>query len=633
MRPVLILLTSIFVAVTLQASGLEYLNSLRQKAGLMPLHAQSNLDDAAQNHSDYMQLNGTTGHDEKSGNPGFTGAWPQERTVYAGYASRVVGENVSSGQESEKESIDDLFSAIYHRFGFLTLVFDEVGIGVSDDGSRYTYDLGSSAISDLCVNGVYSGGFYVYDICADRSKKIDKDRFLETYDSFKADAPEIVYWPPFDGEDIPPVFYEEHPDPLPSHSVTGYPVSVEFNDAKFTEPPKIESFTLEDETGNQLEAIILMERSNDPNGEFTGYQFAFFPKKRLEWGTLYYAEIVYSYKGSTAAKRWRFTTRSLQGKAERFYRIEQNGEISLDVLSGTTYAIYAVPKNTNDRLGGVRYRTTAETSFEYIDHNTFLVTLKGRTGDSARFTFVNGVSIILTVSDTDTATDPAHAVSLPQDTVETPEETGGDATQSEEESDRESADREATPDTNEDSLTPSEESADEGETNGTDSSADPNDGKEREQPSASNSQESGDGTDEGESEAVLSARIRVEEGTTGVYRDVEATKYGITDHDKNLYAQITDNGDLEYHVENSRKATTVRIEIPDSEVRIDHNSVATLILTDESDAEVTVNPDGSVEIRVGGTLRPKTVLPFGAQVEIMDGKIRSTFTMPEKLRF
>ena len=601
MRPVLILLTSLFIAAALHASGLEYLNTLRQKAGLMPFSRQSNLDNAAQNHSDYLQANNTSGHYENSGDPGYTGYGPSDRAVYARYPSRVVGENVSTGPKSDEESIDGLFSAIYHRFGFLSLQYDEVGIGVSENARAYTYDMGNSAVRDLCLGDSYTGrDSYFQGVCADETKKIDAEAFLDAMNGLKADAPELVIWPNADGEDIPPVFYEEHPDPLPQHGVTGYPISVEFNDEKFSEPPVLESFTLEDASGNLLRRITLMDVDNDPNEKFSGYRFALFPEKRLEWGSLYFAELVYTYDGATMSERWCFATRSLRNRADRFYRVENQNDASFDVLSGKSYAVYVVPKDTNDHLGGVRYSYTAQTTFDFIDSNTFRITLDGTVGDSARLTFSNGQAITFTVSDTDTAEPPSHALCLPE--REDVSDTNRTDSQGEERAQEDTGGEE----NNQSAANDEEQNGSEGTENK--DAAEQNTQREGTADTESGESENGtpddaaDNQKENGSETVSkngpSARISVEEGTDGRYKPIDADRYGFSENGNDLYAQILEDGRLEYRVRNDEGETVVTVDTPGAEVKIDHRNIATVVPAGENGVEITVRPDGRVAVKV-----------------------------------
>ncbi len=393
-------------------SALEYLNRLRNQAGLPDFVTQTNLRQAAVNHSEYMRLNdGYEGHTETSGNEGFTGEHPFTRALYAGYPSLFVTENISTGDQDVFESIDGLFAAIYHRFGFLSLQHDEIGIGVSHnaDNYYYTYDMGNSKLRALCSDpSSYAGhGYYIYKVCADREKRIDADRYRKAENYIKTAAPSLVVWPPKGGRDIPPVFYEESPDPLPNDSVVGYPVSVQFNTMKFPSPPNVESFSLSDSHGRNVEILELMNHTNDPNGDFGKYDYALFPRKRLAWGRAYSVELVYSTDGAEHTEKWCFQTRALD-KSMRFYRIENDKEKSLSVVAGKRYAIYVIPNDTNDILGGVRYsyNTTQQPEFAYIDRNTFSVRLNGPEGSYAKFQFENGQEVTVTISESDSAKAP-----------------------------------------------------------------------------------------------------------------------------------------------------------------------------------------------------------------------------------
>ena len=400
------LLIIITVSQVQANDALDYLNGLRTKAGLPKFSEQSNLNTAAQNHSDYMQINNVAGHYEDSSKSGYTGYSPMDRALDSSYSSRVVSENLSAGVETDTESIDGLFSAIYHRFGFLNLSFDEIGIGKSHNGDTYfyTYDMGNTGVNLLCQETAASSGYK--NVCSDAEKIVDRADFENALSSHKESAPELIIWPAVNSDNIPPVFYEESPDPLPNDSVTGYPISVEFNDGKFDTPPTVSSFTLVNVvTNSAVDNIVVMNENNDPHDDFTAYQFALFPEKRLEWGSQYRAKIIYTYDGVEKTKIWSFSTRSLQSKADKFYRIENNADISLNVISGSHYAIYVVPNNTNDSLGNASYSYTSNTpTFSYIDSNTVAITLTGTNGEYAAFTFGNGQKIKLTIASSDNAT-------------------------------------------------------------------------------------------------------------------------------------------------------------------------------------------------------------------------------------
>lgn len=693
MRLFRILFTTIFLAAILQASGLEYLNALRHQAGLSPFTPQANLDDAAKNHSTYLQLNDTHGHYETSGKQGFTGVEPWERVVYAQYPSRYVGENVSVGTETLKQSVDGLFAAIYHRFGFLSLVYDEIGIGISDDMRHYTYNMGNSKIRELCLGDNYSGGAYYNGMCADTNKKIDSDLVMEVFDGQKAGAPDIIIWPPADGSDIPPVFYEENPDPLPAHSVTGYPVSVEFNDGTFDETPELETFRLEDASGSVLEQLVLMDAHNDPNDHFSSYQFALFPEKRLEWGSIYYVELVYDYEGARNTRRWCFATRSLKTIADRVYRLENDTDATLHVVSGIRYAVYVVPRDTNDVSNGVQYSTSAEVSFDYIDQNTFLVTLHGEEGKTADFSLSNGQKIRFVISEADTASAPKEEVCAPADDYDgdgldddtdmdddndgisdsdelehgldpknpddaledsdgdgisnkdeiaagsdlsDPNDPGIDET-SDENGTEPSDDKEAKNDVGDvsdvsDENVTKEDTDNHSDTSGEaerpseaheDTATDDDAGKEEVQPP----------TQTPDVEKTPSTVIRLEEGTTGTYRTIEASQIGFSEDGSELHAEIVQDGGLEYHVKSAARETVVVIVDSGSETNIDHDNIATIRPSPDRDVAIEVRPDGRVTVTLSGNNVPETPMPTGTQVKVEGAKIRSTVPLPDRLTF
>ena len=415
----IVLFLSLSSAFLYAGIELDYLNSLRTKTGLPPFSSQANLKASSQNHSAYMQTNNISGHGEDSTKSGYTGGSPYDRVVYAGYFSRSVGENVSYGSSATyTSSIDGLFSAIYHRFGFLGLIYDEIGIGVSNNTQFYTYDLGNHRLNQLCQNPSYTGSDIAYfNVCVDTEKKIKGSDFTSASDTIQNASPALIVWPAVNSRDVPPVFYEESPDPLPEDSVTGYPVSVQFNEGKFTSAPTVTSFTLDDASGQPLNTLITMDSANDPNRHFSIYEFALFPEKRLEWGSQYSAEIIYTDNGVEKTKRWSFVTRSLQSKADKFYRIENNTDISLNVISGQTYAFYVVPHDTNDNLGGLSYNYTSNApSFSYIDSNTFTIAISGSVGQYAQYTFNNGQKLKTIIATSDSATVPKNEILSPLDT-------------------------------------------------------------------------------------------------------------------------------------------------------------------------------------------------------------------------
>ncbi|WP_353661648.1 CAP domain-containing protein [Hydrogenimonas sp. SS33] len=574
-------------ALLLQASELDYLNTIRKDAGLAPFKSEAHLQQAAQNHSAYMKINQTSGHHETSGKEGYTGKAPWDRAVYAGYPSTYIAENVSSGQKSPTSSIDSLMGAIYHRFGFLSFHFDEIGIGFEE--RYYTYDMGNSAVAALCAGNEEVTGDYYTGVCADPDKRVDADRFMEALERPGRSAPRTILWPAPDTAGIPPAFFEESPDPLPDASVTGYPVSVEFNEVLFSEPPEILHFSLEKGDGAEVTPYLLMKEDNDPNHKFSGYQFALFPRHRLEWGTAYFADLLYRYDGSDIGKRWCFTTRSLADDAQKVYRIEHDRSVSLNVVSGVSYAVYVVPEDLNDTLGGVGYSYNCEKpDFRYIDENTFLVTLNGSAGRHADFTFANGQKVEMVIAREDSARPPAKG--------KCPDIANGGGTSP-------------------------------GEGNGsTQNGTGTGEGTEDASP-----QESGDANRTAPPEGTNGSRISRQsapgqpyepldeaEGFSAAQRDGAVLNVGI-DTDKRLHCRYSDSG------------TTTEILLADGTARIGYDDRVEINLPDRPDLEILLLPDGSATVTKPGALLPAGKLPPGCRIEVENGHMRIRLPLNETI--
>ena len=219
----------------------SHLNSIREEMNLNTLLQDDLLNIAAQGHADYLVANNESSHYQVAGQTKFTGERPVDRTLDANYLSTHVSENVSTQTYSAQSSIDGLFSAIYHRFGFLSLSIDEIGVGTTQEkaktsNSAFVYVMANSAIKRLCHDRSFKGsGKYYYKICKDETHRVSEKAFIKAQNDNKRHNPKIVVYP-YDGQtEVPPVFYDESPDPLPNHDVSGFPVSVEFNDYYFKE--------------------------------------------------------------------------------------------------------------------------------------------------------------------------------------------------------------------------------------------------------------------------------------------------------------------------------------------------------------------------------------------------------------
>jgi len=294
----LLLATEMALAGVFEPQSLDqayaYLNQLRASAGLTEFSQKNQLEIAAFNHANYLADNFMTGHYEAQGTIGFTGVFPKDRTINAGYRSLSVSENVSTGNTNSIDSIDRLMSAIYHRLGFLDFVHNEICIGIAkvsledpNSYSAYTYNMGNAEYNALCEDSAFSGsGHYYFNVC-EPNININANTYQNVKVKAMGNNPNIVVWPVNGDHNVPPVFFEESPDPLPDYSISGYPISIQFNPLLFTKV-NISTFKLYQEQDNsEVQPTRLLSQSTDPNGKLSTLQYALFPLKRLEWNRAY----------------------------------------------------------------------------------------------------------------------------------------------------------------------------------------------------------------------------------------------------------------------------------------------------------------------------------------------------------
>ncbi len=350
----------------------SYLNSIRKKMNMLTLSHNESLKDAAKAHAYYLVSNNENTHEEIVGHKNFVATKPVERAFKMGYNSGQVSENLSTSNNNAHQSVDGLFSAIYHRFGFLSMGIDEVGVGVAQDeynsgNSAFVYVMGNSDINRLCAGKSYTGSGVYWKSCKNPSQRIREEDFIEAMNYGKQNNPNLVLYP-YDGQkEIPPAFYSEIPDPLPSYDVSGFPISVEFNDFYYKKVTLL-SFSLYDFRGDAVESY-LMDKANDPHQRFTEYQFAIFPLKRLEYNTRYRAEIVYRIKDEIKKHVWYFHTKYI---TEKFYIVEKLYD-NLSIIPKKSYVIYFRPVDAHDVMTDIEFPQDVDVQF--LDNNTIKLTL------------------------------------------------------------------------------------------------------------------------------------------------------------------------------------------------------------------------------------------------------------------
>ena len=350
----------------------SYLNSIRRKMNMLTLSTNESLKDAARAHAYYLVSNNETTHEEIAGHKNFLAVKPVERAFKMGYNSGKISENLSTNNHNAHQSVDGLFSAIYHRFGFLSTSVDEVGVGASQDeynsdNSAFVYVMGNSDINRLCTGKSYTGTEGYRKSCKDKSHRIRGKDYEEAMNYGKQNNPDLILYPCDGQRGVPPAFYSEVPDPLPSHDVSGFPVSIEFNDFYYKKVTLL-SFSLYDFDGNAIKSH-LMDKANDPHQCFTEHQFAIFPFNRLEYNTRYRAEVLYRIKDEVKKHSWFFHTKYI---TEKYHVVEKLYD-NLMIVPKKAYVIYFRPVDAHDLLTDIEF--PQEVDVQFMDNNTIKLTL------------------------------------------------------------------------------------------------------------------------------------------------------------------------------------------------------------------------------------------------------------------
>lgn len=353
------------------SEAFAYLNALRQHSGLVGLKSNDLLQKAAANHARYLIRNQNGGHYEHPDMAGFTGVTPSDRVLHAGYASKAVMENVSVNTGTAKESIDTLFAAIYHRFVFLNFDKDEIGIGYASKKAKkgffssYVYDLGSTAANALCKTShpMQNSVYYLQNICKNTSLAVPQSLYEQKENEIRRKNNDIVIYPYANQRNIPPVFFDESPDPLPEYKVSGFPISVQFNPAVYRQV-KLKRFQLFDAGGQEVRRKKILTHQNDIQRRFTSLQFALMPLQRLEYGRTYRVEFEALCDGKNVKRSWRFSTLIPEGK---LYKITKK-QTTLKIKKGEKIIFYFEPKHPKDLLECVSYTTGV--NMGCIDQNT-----------------------------------------------------------------------------------------------------------------------------------------------------------------------------------------------------------------------------------------------------------------------
>lgn len=337
-------------------NALNYLNALRIGAGLIPFRSHPQLNQASRSHADYLTNHLTFGHREDKQHADFTGEFASARVQYAGYATPQVIENVSTHNLSYKESINGLFAAIYHRIAFLDIRSDAIGIGISQHQNEkrqtaFVYNMSSEGLENLYKN----------------NQTISSEKIQKALNANKQLNKDVIIYPFNQQKEVPPAFFDELPDPLPNHRVSGFPISLSFN-SFYHKEAKLLKFQLFNNEGVEITDTLKFDHKTDPNKRLEKLDFVLFPLKRLQWNRQYHVKFLAIVDKEIVSKEWSFTTQKFNIP---FYTVN-NDQGLFKMRTAESCIFYFPPRSEVDLLQDIAYPSNVD--IEFIDKNTIKLT-------------------------------------------------------------------------------------------------------------------------------------------------------------------------------------------------------------------------------------------------------------------
>ena len=290
---------STFVAADPRLAMFKTLNLLRIGGGFGALEQSKELDQAATSHANYFLanyfVNGEVvpaagipqsdgvllAHTELSGTPGFTGSRPIDRVTQAGYTSiksnEVIGFSVGQAPGVEPDvnvCLTSLVNKVFHRAALLDTTMLNVGFGVS-------------------ANSINPNGYKTKVCVINFASKVAPSALPTDWTG--------VY--PFEGSTSAPlVMGGEVPDPVPSVSIKGGPISIQ---SVYPYKLNVGSFNVRDANGQALASTIL---SSTQSPYLRSNEAYLVPTGALKPSTTYQVSFTGTSNSLAINKNWSFTT-------------------------------------------------------------------------------------------------------------------------------------------------------------------------------------------------------------------------------------------------------------------------------------------------------------------------------------
>ena len=237
-------------------------NALRAAIGAPAVRPDDRVTAAAQHHAEYLARAGTIGHEESTGNPGFTGVTVRDRLAAQGYTDATASE-VAASSDSGTEDVRFLWDLPYHRLGLMHPHAVVAGWGHAEIGGHTA-----------------TVGVLVFD--------------------FAAGAPDRVRSPAAGQRVSGSWAGDESPDALPAGAArpVGYPVMVVYSSARTVD---LKSAKLTDAKGREVAFSVV------PQIYERDYA-AIVPTAPLAGGARYRVRLELSVAGTDVAEEWEFET-------------------------------------------------------------------------------------------------------------------------------------------------------------------------------------------------------------------------------------------------------------------------------------------------------------------------------------
>lgn len=269
--------------------------------------------------------------------------------------------------------------------------------GICNSNTHPALHSGENRYYEICENNtrVYSSWFKNYcDSATPADQSLEDSYYLNLcHSDFKLrktyrqkldntqyqKSPEAIIWPPYNAEDVSPVFYDEMPDPLPDVDVSGYPLSIQFNLGKVS-AVEVKGFKLEKRASNgkwiDVKAIRPLNHSNDPHKSLSKYEFAWFPLNRLDWSAHYRASVQAKIDLQPSKTiRWQFKTKKTTTPLITVHSQQRQ----VNVPQNQWFTLYHIPSNNVTRPMkkiSAEWRQPAKVESTIIDMNTLQIKIQ-----------------------------------------------------------------------------------------------------------------------------------------------------------------------------------------------------------------------------------------------------------------